>query len=163
MQKHHLGQLNKIVVNVGLGRLSSQPGFADKILPEIIKEVGSITGQKPAPRAAKKSIATFKLRAGTVIGLQVTLRHQRMIKFLEKLNHAVFPRIRDFRGIDLKKVDADGNLNVGIREYIVFPEVKAEMTNVNFGVQITIVPKRIKSREAAIELYRQLGVPLQKK
>lgn len=154
--------LEKIVINVGIGRFSTQNSFNEKILPEVIKDVAAITGQKASPRPAKQSIAGFKLRAGTTVGLKVTLRGKRMEDFLKRLNNIVLPRVRDFRGIDLKKIDKNGNLSIGIKEHVVFPEIKADATSVNFGVEITMVPKRIKSREEAIALYRQLGVPLKK-
>lgn len=152
--------LEKIVINVGVGRLSSQSNFNEKVLPEVIKDIAAITGQKPSPRPAKQSIAGFKLRSGTVVGLKVTLRGKRMQSFLKKLNSAVLPRVRDFRGIDLKKIDKNGNLSIGIKEHVVFPEIKADVTNVSFGMEITMVPKRIKNRDEAIILYRKLGVPL---
>ena len=154
--------LEKIVINVGVGRFSTQNNFNEKILPEIMKDLAIITGQKAAARPAKQSIAGFKLRAGTIVGLKVTLRGKRMDDFLKRLNGIVFPRVRDFHGIDLKKIDKNGNLSVGVKEHVVFPEIKADATNVNFGVEITMVPKRIKNRQEAIELYRKLGVPLQR-
>jgi large subunit ribosomal protein L5 len=155
-------QIDKAVVNVGVGKLSSQANFAEKILPEIAKELASITGQKPSERPAKKSIATFKLRQGTIVGLQVTLRGQRMEHFIQKVNNVVLPRVRDFRGISLKKIDENGNLSIGIKEHVVFPEVKADATNVSFGLQITIVLKQRKDQDQAVEFYRKIGTPLKK-
>ena len=153
--------LEKIVINSGIGRLSTAPNFEEKVLPELMKELSAITGQKPAPRAAKKSISGFKLREGGVVGLKVTLRGKRMASFLNKLNSVVLPRLRDFRGLHLKSVDKNGNLSIGLREQIVFPEIAPEDSKVNFGVQITVVPKN-KNRVEAIELYRGLGIPLKK-
>lgn len=155
-------RIEKIVVNAGVGRLTSQPGFPEKILPELIKDLALITGQKPASRPAKRSISSFKLREGQVIGLKATLRGKRMMYFLEKLIRAVLPRIRDFRGLNLTSIDEHGNLTIGIRDNIVFPEINPEATKTNFGLEITIVPKSIKSREEAIKVYRELGVPLRK-
>ncbi len=154
-------KIKKIVVNVGIGRLSQQPNFEEKSLPELIKELSSITGQKPAITKAKKSIAGFKVREGQAVGLKVTLRRQRMFNFLEKLNKIIFPRLRDFRGINLKNLDAKGNLNIGLREQTVFPEINPESSKINFGMEITIV-SNVKDKEEAIELYRSLGVPLKK-
>ena len=154
--------LEKIVINVGVGRLSGLNNFSEKILPEIEKDLAAITGQKPAVCPAKKSISNFKLRAGTAVGLKITLRGKRMNQFLNKLNNVVFPRVRDFRGIDLKKIDRNGNLNVGLKEHSVFPEIKPDITNVNFGIEITMVLKNAAPKEEAIQLYRQLGVPLKK-
>jgi len=95
-------KLEKIVVNVGIGKLSQQPNFEDKILPEVIKEVSLITGQKPFICKAKKSIAGFKVRAGQIVGLKVTLRRQKMKDFLSRLVNIALPRVRDFKGINLK-------------------------------------------------------------
>ncbi|MFH0712770.1 MAG: 50S ribosomal protein L5 [Candidatus Jorgensenbacteria bacterium] len=154
-------KLEKIVVNVGLGKLRNQPSFEDKILPAIEGELAIITGQKPARRQAKKSIAGFKTRAGDIIGLQVTLRGKMMANFLKRLINLVFPRVKDFRGIDLKNIDERGNLNVGFREQFVFPEISAEKSKMNFGLQITLVIFA-KSRNDAIDFYRSIGVPLKK-
>lgn len=154
--------LEKIVINSGLGRLSTQPNFEDKILPGIIKEISLITGQKPMTRPAKKSISGFKLREGTIIGLKTTLRDRKMKDFFEKLVKIVLPRIRDFRGIDVKSADSNGNLTIGIKDYLVFPEVSPEISRVNFGLEITMVPI-IKKRNEALELYRKMGVPFKKK
>ncbi len=153
--------LEKIVINTGIGRLSTTPGFAEKILPEIIRDMAAITGQKPAIRPAKKSISGFKTREGMIVGLKATLRRKLMVDFLDKLIKAVLPRIRDFRGINLKNVDENGNLTIGIKEHIVFPEINPENTKV-FGLQATIVPKTVKGREQAIQLYKKLGLPLKK-
>jgi len=153
--------LDKIVVNSGIGRLSQQPNFEDKILPEVMKEFALITGQKPAPRRARLSIAGFKLRSGTTIGLKATLRGRRMSQFLERLTKVALPRVRDFRGVDLKNIDRNGNLTIGIKEHIVFPEISPETSRYDFGLEVTVVP-RFRNREKAIGLYRDLGVPLKK-
>ncbi len=152
-------KLEKIVVNVGVGRLRQQAGFEDKILPAIEEEVAMITGQKPVRRQAKKSIAGFKIRAGDVVGLQVTLRGKRMEDFLKRVISFVLPRVKDFRGIDLKNIDGSGNLNIGFREQFVFPEIAAEKSKVNFGLQVTLVTLA-KTRDEAIDFYRSIGVPL---
>ena len=154
--------LEKIVVNVGTGRLSSQPNFEDKTLPELMKEIGAITGQKPAVRPAKQSIAGFKLRAGTTVGLKVTLRRKRMNEFLKKMVKVVLPRVRDFRGIKMEAVDKNGNLTIGIKEQWVFPEINQETSKVNFGMEITLVPK-LRDKKGAMELYRELGIPFSAK
>lgn len=153
----------KIVVNTSFGRLATQAGFTDKILPELLRELSAITGQKPEERPTRKSIAAFKTRAGQTIGLRITLRGARLGQFLEKVLHVVLPRIRDFRGIDLHSVDEGGNLNLGIRDQLVFPEVSAEQSKVTFGMQVTIVPKfSYADRERAIDLYRSIGLPFKK-
>ncbi len=163
MEKANLYKtIDKVVVNVGIGRLASQPNFQDKILPEIAKEVSLITGQKPSERPAKKSIAGFKLRTGTVVGLKTTLRGKRMQSFLEKVARIVLPRVRDFRGIDANAIDKDGNLSIGLKEQVVFSEITPETSKVNYGMQITVVPKIAKNEEEAVELYRKIGIPFKK-
>ncbi len=154
-------QIEKIVVNAGIGRLSGQPQFEEKLLPAVVADLAAVTGQKPASRAAKKSIASFKMREGQIVGLVTTLRRRKMTDFLTRLVGLTMPRVKDFRGLDLKSVDESGNLNVGFRDQTVFPEIDSEKTKVNFGLQVTIVP-RIKNREKAIALYRSLGVPLKR-
>lgn len=154
-------RLKKIVINVSAGRLSQQAGFEDKILPEIIKNLAIIFGQKPITTVAKKSIAGFKTREGQIVGLKITLRRRRMYDFLERLARIVLPRVKDFKGIELKNIDQSGNLNIGIREQAVFPEIISETLKVDFGLEISIV-SNAKSRDEAIELYRQLGLPLKK-
>jgi large subunit ribosomal protein L5 len=151
--------IEKMVVNVGVGRLRQHGQFEEKILPEVIQEVAIITGQKPITRPAKKAISGFKTRLGDVVGLKVTIRGKRMFDFFTRFVNVVLPRIKDFRGLDLKTIDSSGNLSVGIEDQLVFPEIDADKTKVDFGLEVTIVPK-IKNREKAIELYRQLGVPL---
>jgi large subunit ribosomal protein L5 len=151
-------RIEKIVINTGIGKLSQAVGFQDKILPELIKNIASITGQKPKTTTAKKSIAGFKIRQGQIIGAKVTLRGDRMYDFLKKMIMIVFPRVKDFRGITLKSVDKKGNLSVGFKENVVFPEISAETSKVDFGVEITIVV-RAKNREEAIELYKLVGIP----
>jgi len=153
--------IEKIVINVGVGRLSQQPNFEDKVLPELMKEMALIAGQKPAITKAKKSISGFKVREGQTVGLKVTLRYQRMSDFLERLIKIVFPRLRDFRGIDLKNIDSNGNLTVGLREQTVFPEINPEISKVDFGLEISII-SNAKNKEEAVALYRSLGIPLKK-
>ena len=155
-------KLEKVAVNAGIGKLStSSNNFEEKVLPDLIRDLSVITGQKPAPRPTRQSIAGFKIREGSVVGLKVTLRGRRMMDFIERLSKSALPRLRDFKGIDLKNVDKNGNLSIGLKEQTIFPEVDSELARVIFGLQITIVPKGLE-REEAIELYRQLGIPLKK-
>ena len=156
-------RIAKVVVNAGIGRLSQQQSFEEKVLPEIVRDFSAITGQYPAKRAARRSIAGFKMRQGTVVGLMTTLRGRRMMSFIAKINGIVFPRVRDFRGIGLSAVDADGNLNVGVKDHLVFPELNAELSRVPFGLQITVVPReRMQDRTRAIAFYKELGFPIEK-
>ena len=163
MNKNFMKKLEKVVVNVGIGRLSSQPNFADKILPAVASDLAAITGQKPMYRPSKTSISGFKLREGTVVGLKTTLRRQRMAQFLEKVINVVLPRVRDFRGLNLKNIDKAGILSFGMKDYLVFPEVAPEASKANFGVEITVVPKVTKKREEAVALYKELGIPFARK
>ena len=156
-------KIEKIVVNIGVGKMASQPNFPDKVLPEITKEISLITGQKPMFRSAKKSIAGFKLRQGAVIGLKTTLRRKRMAEFIKKLIKIALPRVRDFRGINPASIDSNGNLTIGVKEHLVFPEVSPELSKANFGLEITLVPKtRIQERSKAAEFYKNLGIPFKK-
>ena len=154
-------KIEKIVVNAGIGRLSGQPNFEEKILPEVLKEMCLLTGQKPVITKAKQSIAGFKIRAGQIIGLKTTLRRERKERFLDKLIKVVLPRVRDFKGIDPKSIDQNGHLNIGLKDHLVFPEINPEESKVDFGFEISIVSKA-KKREEAIELYKILGIPLKK-
>ncbi len=149
--------IKKTVINVGVGSV-----LRDEQSQEIVvKNLAMITGQKPIPTKAKRAISTFKVRKGMIVGYRVTLRKRRMFDFLSRLIHAAIPRIRDFRGIDLKSVDNGGNLNIGIKEHIVFPEVSQEEIKKIFGLEITI-NTNAKTREEAIELFRLMGFPFKK-
>lgn len=153
-----LGIIEKIVVNIGVGKAHSQAHFEDRVLPEIEKEVMAITGQKPSARPSRKSEAGFKVRVGEVVGLKVTLRRKRMRDFLARFINIVLPRVRDFRGLALSSVDRSGNLNVGLRDKNVFPEIDPNESKVDFGVQVTVV-SRSRNREKMLEAYRALGIP----
>ncbi len=151
--------LEKIVIDVGVGRLSSQPNFTEKGLVQIEKDLALIAGQKPERRPAKKSIAGFKIREGQVVGLRVTLRRKRMVDFFERLIKMVLPRVRDFGGLRPSSIDAAGVLNTGIKEQFVFPEINPEQSPLAFSLGISIVPK-LKNREKALAVFKVLGVPL---
>jgi len=156
------GTIEKIVVNAGIGRLSQQGGFEEKLLPQIVRDLATITGQRPETRAARQSIAGFKIREGQVVGLRITLRGRRMVDFFERLITIVLPRVRDFRGIDpAGAVDAGGSLNIGFREQLAFPEVNAEEASLIFPLGVSIVPVR-KNRAAALAAYRALGIKFKK-
>lgn len=145
----------KAVVTTGTGKVK------DKKKIEIIEDrLARITGQKAAPRGAKKSIATFKVRQGDVVGYQVTLRGVRMYDFLDKLVHIALPRTRDFRGIDPKAIDAMGNLTIGIKENTIFPESSDEDLRDVFSLAVTIVTTA-KTKKEAEAFLRHIGVPLQ--
>ncbi len=147
-------RIQKIVVSSGVGKKR------DKKQIEIISDrLAKITGQKPAPRAAHVSIASFKLREGEVVGLQVTLRGARMYDFIDKLIHIALPRTRDFRGLSPKAIDSMGNLTIGLKENTIFPETSDEDLKDVFGLAVTIVTSA-KSKPEAEAFFRFLGMPL---
>ncbi len=150
--------LEKIVVNAGVGRLSQQASFEDKILPQVKRDLSAVCGQGPQVRRARKSIAGFKTREGQIVGLKITLRRQKMVDFFEHLARIVLPRVRDFSGLKLSAVDEGGVLNIGFREQFVFPEVNPEESPYVFSLEVSLVPRR-RDRVKAIETLRRLGLP----
>lgn len=152
-------RLEKIVIATGVGKLRGRPKFEENLLPEIIKELGLITGQKPVIRKAKKSVAAFKVREGDIVGLKVTLRGQKMKDFLVRLVGFALPRIRDFRGLEARSIDAGGNLTIPIREHTVFPEINQDEVKIDFGMEITLV-SNAKSADKGLNFYKELGVPI---
>lgn len=154
--KFQAPRLVKIVVSSGTGKAK------DKNRNKLVEEkLTTITGQKPAARAAKASIAQFKLREGEVIGYQVTLRGARMYEFLDKLIHIALPRTRDFRGLNDSAVDDMGNLTIGIKENTIFPETSDEDLKDVFGLAVTVVTTAT-SREDALPFFHYLGIPFKK-
>ena len=151
-----LPRLVKVVVSSGTGKAK------DKKRNELVAgRLAKITGQKPALRGAKQSIATFKLRQGDIIGAAVTLRGPRMYRFLDKLFNVTMPRMRDFKGYPETIIDDMGNLTLGIREHIVFPETADEDIRDVFGMSITIVTTA-KNKAEALIFFRELGFPFKK-
>lgn len=147
-------KLVKIVVSSGVGKAK------DKNRNKLVEEkLARITGQKPAPRAAKKSIAAFKSREGDIVGFQVTLRGQRMYEFLDKLVHIALPRTRDFRGLNKTAIDEMGNYTIGIRENSIFPETSEEDLKDVFGLAITLVTTA-KNKPEAEAFLRHLDLPI---
>lgn len=150
-------KLEKVTLNVGVGRGVKDSGFIDMVEDSLTR----IAGQKPVRTKAKKSIANFKIREGMVVGLKVTLRGDRMYDFIEKLVNITFPRVRDFRGVSPKSVDKLGNLSIGIKENIAFPEIKADDIERMHGVEVTIT-STAKDRESGMALFQALGIPFKK-
>jgi large subunit ribosomal protein L5 len=147
-------RIMKVVVSSGVGKKR------DKKQIELISDrLAKITGQKAAPRAAKTSIASFKVREGDTVGLQVTLRGARMYDFLDKLIHIALPRTRDFRGLSAGAIDDMGNITIGIKENTIFPETSDEDLKDVFGIAITVVTTA-KSKTEAEAFLRHLGLPL---
>ncbi|OHA25977.1 MAG: 50S ribosomal protein L5 [Candidatus Taylorbacteria bacterium RIFCSPHIGHO2_02_FULL_46_13] len=149
-------RLVKIVVGVGTG------SFKDKKKNEIVVDrIAKITGQKAAPRGAKKSIASFKSRQGDVVGYQVTLRGARMQDFLDRLINIALPRTKDFKGLSTDSIDEMGNLTLGIKEHTIFPETADEDIKDVFGLAVTVVTTA-KSKKVAREFLTYLGFPFKK-
>lgn len=151
-----VARLAKIVVHTGVGRVKE-----DKDKQAIAGQLALIAGQRPYPRPAKKSIASFKTRQGMILGYAATLRGKRMYDFLSKLIEIALPRTRDFWGINATAPDGAGNLTIGVKEHIVFPEIVGEDVKTIFGLEVTIVTTA-KKREDAIEMYTLLGIPFKK-
>jgi len=149
-------KVSKIVVSTGVGKTNKDK----KRLELVVERLRRITGQAPAVRGAKKSIANFKSRAGDIVGYQITLRGSRMQSFLDKLIHIVLPRVKDFRGIKVSAVDEMGNITIGLKEHTVFPETSDEDTKDIFGLAVTIVTTA-KNKKEAEAFFRHLGLPLQ--
>ncbi len=147
-------KVTKVTVSVGLSQSIKDP----KMLETIEQNLRRITGQSPVKTKAKKSIASFKIREGQVVGIMVTLRGDRMWDFLTRLTQFTFPRIRDFRGISDKTVDAKGNLSIGFRENLAFPEVRTDEVERLHGLQIT-VSTTAGTRAKGVALFKALGFP----
>lgn len=148
-------KIKKAVVNVGVGRIAKEKDMIENIR----KDLSMITGQWPVLVPAKKSISSFKIRAGMPAGLKVTLRKARMYDFLDRLVNMAFPRSRDFRGIDAKNIDEHGNFNIGIKEHIIFPEASQDDIRQVFSLGVTITTDAKNKKEAEF-LFRELGFPL---
>jgi len=151
-------RLEKISVNIGVGKATQDP----KMLDTAVKELEAITGQKAVVTKAKKAISNFKLREGIPIGCRVTLRRARMYEFLDRFINVALPRVRDFRGVSDKSFDGHGNYTVGIREQIIFPEVDVDKVSRISGMDITFVTTAETDLEA-YELLKSLGVPFVKR
>lgn len=150
-------RVEKIVVNVGLGEALQNA----KALDAAVSDITSIAGQHPVITRARKSIATFKLRAGNPIGVKVTLRGERMYDFLDRLVNVALPRQRDFRGVPRDAFDGRGNYTLGLREQIVFPEISYDQVDRVRGLEITIVTTA-KTDEEARRLLEHFGMPFQR-
>jgi len=148
-------RLEKVVINVRVGDATTDSRFLDKAA----EELAVIAGQRPVIPRAKKSIAAFKLRRGLPIAAKVTLRGDRMYQFVDKLFNIALPRIKDFKGISERQFDGRGNLNIGVREQLIFPEIDYDRVEKVRGMDITLVTTA-QTDEEARELLRLLGLPL---
>jgi len=154
-------KIEKVVINTGIGKLLQgiDPAKRSSVIKELSSELALISGQKPVLTRAKKAISGFKIKKGSPVGLKVTLRGDRMYDFLERLINFALPRSRDFQGIKSSAIDKEGNLTIGIKEHIVFPEIQPEKSKIIFGLEVTSV-SNAKTREEAIELFRLMGFPI---
>lgn len=151
---HAVPRVTKVVVTVGVGKHRDDKAY----IAAVEKDLATITGQKPAPRKAKKAIAGFKVRQNDLVGYQVTLRGKRMEDFLSRFVNITLPRVRDFRGLPSTSFDRTGNVTVGVKEHLAFPEIQADKTDVMFGVQVTCTTTAT-NKEEAQKLFAVLGFP----
>ena len=152
--KFEVPKLIKVVINIGVGEAVKD----SKKIDSAIKEITAISGQKPVVTRAKKAIATFKLREGMPIGVKVTLRKSHMYEFIDRLINVALPRVRDFRGLNGKSFDGNGNYSLGLKEQIVFPEIDYDNIDTIRGMDICVVTSA-KSDEEGKELLKNFDFP----
>ncbi|MBF0493934.1 MAG: 50S ribosomal protein L5 [Candidatus Omnitrophica bacterium] len=150
-------RLKKIVVNIGAGEMAHEKDLMENLR----EELAAITGQKPKVIKARKSISNFKIREGSLVGLKVTLRRERMYEFLDRLINFCMPRIRDFRGVPRASFDEGGNYSLGIKEQNIFPEVDLNKLKMTHGMDICIVTSA-PTKEEAFALLEAFGMPFAK-
>ena len=150
-------KIDKVVINVGCGEARENA----KVLDNVVGDLGKITGQKAVITRARKSIANFKLREDMPIGAKVTLRHDKMWEFLDRLFNVALPRVRDFRGISANAFDGRGNYALGIKEQLIFPEIEYDKIDKIRGMDIVICTTA-ETDEEARELLSQIGAPFGK-
>lgn len=156
--KFQVPKLEKIVLNMGVGEATQNI----KILDQAVEDLKMISGQMPVITRAKSSVSAFKLRVNMPIGCKVTLRGDRMYEFLDRLITIALPRVRDFNGVPTNSFDGHGNYTLGIKEHIIFPEVKHEKILQILGMDITFVTSAKKDEDAFL-LLQKLGLPFRKK
>jgi large subunit ribosomal protein L5 len=154
-------RLEKIVVNMGVGQ-AGQTGGDSKLLDNAMRDMGIITGQKPAVTRARKSISNFKIRAGARIGCKVTLRGERMFEFLDRLISTALPRVRDFQGINPDSFDGRGNFAMGLKEQLIFPEIDYDKIDKVRGMDV-IICTTARTDEEARALLKGFGMPFREK
>lgn len=153
-------RLEKILVNIGLGEALKKKD--PKIIEAAKQTCLKITGQRPIETKSKKSISGFKIRIDQIVGLKVTLRREKMYDFLDKLINITLPRTRDFKGIPLTSIDKQGNLSLGFKEQLVFPEVLPESVEKIHGLEVTIVTTA-QNQEKGLTLLKLFGLPFKEK
>ena len=151
---YSIPKITKIVLNMGIGDAKDDP----KLLDKAQEELSLISGQKAVKTKAKKAIAGFKIREGMALGVSVTLRNKIMYEFLDRLINIAIPRIRDFRGLNSKSFDGNGNYTLGIKEQIIFPEIDYDKIDKVRGLDITICTSA-STNEEAIELLKYFNMP----
>ncbi|MDY6804661.1 MAG: 50S ribosomal protein L5 [Cyanobacteriota bacterium] len=151
---HQVPKAIKVTVNRGLGEASQNA----KALDSSLRELSTITGQKPVVTRAKKAIAGFKIREGMPVGVMVTLRSERMYAFLDRLINLALPRIRDFRGVSPKSFDGRGNYSLGLREQLIFPEIEYDSIDQIRGMDISIITTANNDSEGRA-LLKEMGMP----
>ena len=147
-------KLKKIILNIGVGEAKDDTKLIDKALDDLTM----ISGQKAIKTKSKKAISGFKIRAGMPLGVKVTLRNKRMYEFLDRLVNIAIPRIRDFRGLNSKSFDGNGNFSMGIKEHVIFPEINFDKVDKIRGMDITICTTA-KNNKEALELLRSFNMP----
>ena len=152
--KYEVPKLTKVIINIGVGEAVKD----SKKIDAAIKDITSISGQKPVVTRAKKAIATFKLREGMPIGVKVTLRKSHMYEFIDRLINVALPRVRDFRGLNGKSFDGKGNYSLGLKEQIVFPEINYDNIDTIRGMDISVVTTA-NSDEEGRELLKNFDFP----
>ena len=152
--KFEIPKLTKVVINIGVGEAVKD----SKKIDAAIKEISAISGQKPIITKAKKAIATFKLREGMPIGVKVTLRKSHMYEFIDRLINVALPRVRDFRGLNAKSFDGNGNYSMGLKEQIVFPEIDYDNIDTIRGMDICVITTA-KSDKEGKELLKNFDFP----
>ena len=151
---HEVPKIKKIVLNMGIGEAKEDSKLTDKA----VEDLTLISGQKAIKTKAKKAISGFKIREGMPLGVKVTLRNKIMYEFLDRLVNIAIPRIRDFRGLDQKSFDGNGNFSMGIKEHVIFPEINFDKVDKTTGMDITICTSA-KSNKEALELLKSFNMP----
>lgn len=160
-------RLEKIVINSGVGKMinvrkgKEVSANEEALIKDLFEEFALLAGQKPQVIRSQKSISGFKLRKGMITGVRATLRGHRMYDFLSRLIHIALPRMRDFRGFEEKSVDAKGNMNIGIAEQIIFPEIPHDKVRQMWGMEVAIVTTA-RNKKEGVQLLTLLGMPFKK-
>ena len=154
---YQVPRLQKIVVNVGIGEATTNAAIVD----HVVRDLSTITGQRPIVTRARKSVAGFRLRAGQRVGVSVTLRGRRMYEFLDRLLTLAIPRLRDFRGVPIRSFDGRGNYTLGLPEQLVFPEIDYDLIDQVRGLEVTVVTTAQTDSEAR-RLLELLGMPFER-